>query len=252
VIGHRGSPLRRPENTLESFREAIAEGADLIEVDVRTTADGRLVAFHDETLERMARNPRGVADLSWAAVSSVELDGGGRIPLLEDVLALGSRAMLDVKSADAGSVLEAVDRAGARQGAWLSSFDHVFLARAAELGAAPLGYLVRPGTMFTELEGRELRPGGLGFVLDPVSQEEIVELESLRFPAGSMLNVPHFMMVNEPEFARRLIDHFHRGGVKVNVWTVNDPAEARALAAAGADGLITDRPGEIVGTLGRE
>lgn len=245
VIGHRGSPHRESENTLASFRAALDEGADMVEVDVRTTADLRLVAFHDETLERMARDPRGVAEVRYKDLKGMTLDGGGEVPLLEEVLRLGCPVVLDVKSADAGAVLSCVEAAGARGRAWLCSFDHLFLARARGMGALPLGYLIRPGTMFTELEGRDLRPGGLGFVLDPAGQEEMVEIEALRVPAGSMINVPHFMMVNEPEFATRLIAHFHREGVRVNVWTVNDPEEARTLAAAGADGIITDRPGVV-------
>jgi len=250
VIAHRGAPLQEPENTIASFSLALREGADMIEVDVRTTADGRLVAFHDETLERMAKDPRSLSVVTFEGMSRIPLEGGGRVPLLEEVFSLGCRVMLDVKAADAGTVIGLLDRIGARGRTWLCAFEDAFLTRARELGAAPLGYLIRPGTMFTELEGMQARPGGLGFVLDPVGLEKMVEIESLRIPKGSMLNLPHFMMVNEPEFARRLVAHFHEVGVKINVWTVNDGQEARALASAGVDGIITDRPAVIVKALG--
>lgn len=238
------------ENTIASFALALREGADVIEVDVRTTADGLLVAFHDENLGRMARDPRLVSALTFEGLSRIVLEGGGKVPLLDEVLSLGCPVMLDVKEAEAGTVVGLLDRLGARDRTCLCAFEHRFLARARELGATPLGYLIRPGTMFTEVEGLSARPGGLGFVLDPVGLEEMVEIETLRIPKGSRLNLPHFMMVNEPEFARKMVAHFHDVGVSINVWTVNDEEEARALASAGVDGIITDRPAVIVKALG--
>ncbi len=249
VIGHRGSPLDEPENTLPSFRRALADGADAIELDVRTTADGRLVCFHDETLERTSGDEGELASSTLEKLSSLSLERRGHIAALDEALALGARTMIDVKAADAGALAGAIDAADARGRVWVCSFDHLFLGRARELGLSPLGYLIRPGTMFTELEGVNRREDGLGFVLDPVGQEELVEIENLAIPAGSLLNVPHFMMINEPDFARKLVEHFHSRGINMNVWTVNEPGEVRALASIGVDGIITDRPGMAVETL---
>ena len=52
VIAHRGEHLHHPENTTPAFEEAVRLGADYIEVDVRTTADGKLVLSHDGTVDR--------------------------------------------------------------------------------------------------------------------------------------------------------------------------------------------------------
>jgi glycerophosphoryl diester phosphodiesterase len=249
VIGHRGSPQTEPENTLSSFRRALEEGADAIEVDVRTTSDGALVAFHDETLDRVTGRSGELASLDRAALSSLRVEGRGKVPGLDEVLGLGARTMVDVKAAAPAAVLEALDSAGARARAWICSFDHSFLEEARALGAGPLGYLIRPGTMFSDLDGRKKRPDGLGFVLDPLGQEEMVEIEALEVPAGSMLNVPHFMLVNEPDFAARLVAHFQQRRIKLNVWTVNEEAEVRTLARLGVDGIITDRPATAIGAL---
>uniref|UniRef100_A0A7S1LDQ8 GP-PDE domain-containing protein n=1 Tax=Neobodo designis TaxID=312471 RepID=A0A7S1LDQ8_NEODS len=99
VLGHRGGSLKYPENTLEALQDAMAVGADGVEIDVMITKDGKLVAFHDENTERMTGESLVVAESTWEQLSqlrtreSVEYDVetlhyGARfpIPLVEDVL----------------------------------------------------------------------------------------------------------------------------------------------------------------------
>lgn len=73
IIGHRGASAVAPENTMASFREAIAVGADGIEFDVRLTRDGVPVVIHDSTLHRTAGLPERVADLTWSEIRSVDV-----------------------------------------------------------------------------------------------------------------------------------------------------------------------------------
>lgn len=73
VIGHRGSPLRAPENTITAFQEALKEGASGIEMDVRLTSDDEPYVFHDENLRRMAGIDAAFKDLSSDEISSLEL-----------------------------------------------------------------------------------------------------------------------------------------------------------------------------------
>jgi glycerophosphoryl diester phosphodiesterase len=72
VVAHRGASAYAPENTFAAFDLALAQGADVLELDVRPAADGHLVLVHDPTLERIAGDPRAVAALSRAALETLD------------------------------------------------------------------------------------------------------------------------------------------------------------------------------------
>ncbi len=76
VISHRGEHLRHPENTLPAWRAAVEAGADFIEIDVRTTSDGKLVIMHDSTVDRTTDGHGEVAALSFAEIR--KLDAGAK------------------------------------------------------------------------------------------------------------------------------------------------------------------------------
>lgn len=131
VVAHRGARQSRwprrddaPENSIAAVENAIAMGADMVEVDVRTTADGRWVVMHDETVDRTTQGRGRIADLRWEELARLRLRAAdGRIveespPCLEDLLArTRGRIMvnLDIKAAQAWRVAEAVGRLGMAQ-----------------------------------------------------------------------------------------------------------------------------------------
>jgi glycerophosphoryl diester phosphodiesterase len=84
-IAHRGASAFRPENTMEAFMEAITLGADIIEMDVRQTADGHLVLLHDETVDRTTDGTGAVSELTLKQVKALDAGMGTRIPTLEEV-----------------------------------------------------------------------------------------------------------------------------------------------------------------------
>src|SRR5512141_3111650 len=94
AISHRGEHLRHPENTMPAYRAALDAGADFIETDVRTTADGRLVIMHDGSVDRTTGGHGEVAGMTFAEIR--ELDAGAKfapafrgtaVPTFEEVLA---------------------------------------------------------------------------------------------------------------------------------------------------------------------
>lgn len=88
VIGHRGHPVGVTENTLASFRKALRAGADGVELDVRVTADGKLVVMHDDSLARTTTcsgTTVSRASLAWIQRSCRGRVGGERIPSLAAV-----------------------------------------------------------------------------------------------------------------------------------------------------------------------
>lgn len=88
VVGHRGACAKYPENTMESFRAAMALGVDLIEFDVNCTKDGQLVVIHDNTVDRTSDHTGRVRDYTLEELKT--FDFGGEIPTLQELLAEAS------------------------------------------------------------------------------------------------------------------------------------------------------------------
>ncbi|WP_437923613.1 glycerophosphodiester phosphodiesterase family protein [Sorangium sp. So ce291] len=226
LLGHRGvrGEGAPTENTLAAFEEAAAQGADGFELDVRVCGSGEVVALHDPDLERVTHgaDARAAAALRWDELRQVDL-GGGRVPLLAEVLAFARARRLAVNIEMKRDVPDraAVVRATARLlRAWdpghaviVSSFDPVMLASFGVLApAVPRALLVHRSRY----------------------HDAAVRLT----PALGALAAHIERTIASPERIALL----KRQGRVVNVWTVNDPREAQDLAALGVDGLITDAP----------
>lgn len=206
VIAHRGACLERPENTLDAFALAVAQGAHTIEMDLRATRDGHAVVLHDPTLERTHGDPRAVAGLPLAALPA-------SVPTLAQVLdafAGEVRLLLELKG-PAAPVDAVVPLAAGLPGVVLQSFDRPALRRA--LRAVP-GLAVAP------LFGSRPTPRQLD--------------RAARGAEG--IGIPHELV------DRALVGAVHRRGLRLRAFTANGPDELARLAALGVDGLITDVP----------
>lgn len=110
VISHRGNHVAAPENTLKSYENAIAVGADYIEIDLRTTKDSQLVIMHDGSIDRMTNGKGKIKDLTLAELLAYQVEeksqpawGKFKIPQFEEVLKLVKNKIniyLDFKEAD--------------------------------------------------------------------------------------------------------------------------------------------------------
>ncbi|MGC9118656.1 MAG: glycerophosphodiester phosphodiesterase [Thermoproteus sp.] len=207
VIGHRGFPLRRPENTIASFMAAIEAGADIVEMDVWKTADGVPVVIHDGLVKTPGGELR-VKEARWPELA-VHKIGGEPIPTLEDALrAVGGRAgvFVEVKDPDAVELVgDVLRRVGATSWAAVISFHEEALARLK--GLVPLGliYAKPPGRI---ADARRL---GFDFVL------------------------PHYRLATS-----KAVDFAHRMGLRVVAWTVNDGRVMEELWSRGVDGIASD------------
>lgn len=237
VIGHRGAAALAPENTLASIRRAAADGAGMVEVDVKLTADGRPIVMHDDRLERTTDGIGAVASTTLDALGALDAGAwfapeftGATVPtleeLLETVLDLGIGLNIEIKPCPARDV-ETTEAILAAAGAmWpddrppplLSSFSRECLARARDITRSwardwPRALIADalPGD-WTEAR----------LILDLAA----VHLGSDGLEAGTIAGI-------------------HAGGSAVAVWTVNDIDRARALWAAGVDAVITDDPGRL-------
>jgi glycerophosphoryl diester phosphodiesterase len=234
IVGHRGGRGEGwpPENTLESFTRAHAEGAPAIELDVRTCIGGHVVVMHDADLARMTggSDRRVVARLTLGELARVALGAANaarsRVPTLDQVLdwahgrvALNVEAKHDVP--DRLALARAIARALARHSGvevLLSSFDPTLLAMlAATAPRVRRAWLTHEGQRAWE-------------------------------PAWAPLaaRAPIFAVhVQRTQASPDTIARLQRAGKRVGVWTVNDPSEAHDLAALGVDWLITDDPGAL-------
>jgi glycerophosphoryl diester phosphodiesterase len=112
VISHRGEHLSHPENTLAAYRAAIDLGADYVEVDVHTTADGRLVLMHDSTVDRTTNGKGAVAQLKFAEIRKLRT-GGEQVPTFDEALALAkgrAGVYVDAKRVSREDLVAALDR----------------------------------------------------------------------------------------------------------------------------------------------
>ena len=235
IIGHRGvraAPERvgaaaavPPENTLPAFEQALREGAEGIELDVRVCATGELIVLHDATLSHVTAgaDTRAVIDLAWPELARVPLAEGARVPLLAEVLAFARTRALPVNielKRDVPSRTAVVTAAARLVRAWdpahpllVSSFDPAMLAAFAVLAPrVPRAALVHH---------------------EQWRRTALLASRPLRVAA---VHLEHTLAT--PDHVARL----HALGRSVNVWTVNDVDEARRLATAGVDAIITDVP----------
>lgn len=220
VIAHRGASADAPENTLDAFRLAVAQGCDAFELDVRLTRDGAAVLMHDPTLDRTCSRPGEVAAMTLAELESADLG----VPTLRSVLRAFPEmpVLIELKVAEAQ---DEVARVLMEEGALDRCVVASFLPKA--------------------LERLRHSPVRLGADRWDVARLVFQSRLGLRSPKPRCLlyAVPwrwkHRIEVPRPRFIAASRGH----GCPVHVWTVDDPTIARELWRRGASGIITNRPG---------
>lgn len=242
VIGHRGHRAHAPENTLASFHEAVALGVDALEFDLRVTRDGVLVVFHDETLERTTDGTGPVAQHTAAELARLDAgaqftrDGGASFPWrgrgvtvsrfdeVVESLPRGLPLIIELKTpAATGPIRQAIARHGLARRVIVAGFDP---ASTRPLQGA--GFALGAST-----------PDVIGLVLPALLGRRV---GPQRFQALCIPPRWHGIPVPIAALARSL-----RGsGTVTHVWTINDPAQARALWQAGVQGILTDDAGPIL------
>jgi len=240
VFGHRGSAGTHPENTLESFRAAVASGVRYLEFDVHMTRDGEVVVAHDNHLARMCGLERTIPEMTYAELAAADagrmftLDGTTfpfrdkriRVPRLAEVLEAFRklRMIVEVKQiapSVVAAMLDVIDRAGMRRNVLVASEHQQPLDEVRKL--AP-----EIPTNFSYLESGQ-------FI------QAMVGRDSDYRPPGDAVQIPHRHESWEL-VTRQSVDFAHRVGVEMQVWTVNEEAEMSELLDMGVDGLISDYP----------
>lgn len=247
VIGHRGFNQIAPENTLPSFKLAKMAGSDLVELDYYKTQDGKMVVIHDAVLDRttdaVARwaekgirvNRRTADDLAsldagaWFdqkhAGSDLPKYRGTHLPTLAEALDLiqdGNMTLIERKEGDATSCLKLLREKNLVNKLVVQSFDWNYLKDFHQqepqqvLGAlGPLG----------SRNGKELSSAEK--VLDKSWLDEVKAIGAR-------------VAVWNNQITRQAVDYAHETGLKVWVYTINEPSAVNQMLDLGVDGIITD------------
>jgi len=229
VIAHRGASGYRPENTLSAYELAVELRADLIEIDLHRTRDGAIVVTHDEDLSGLGGRGE-IADASLAEIRALDAGLGERVPTLDEVLGrFGSRIPfnLELKQSTRGpyrdlerETLERVEHLGLLEATLFSSFyDPVLRALRAHSPRARIGVLVSPES--------------------PERWRE--RARSVRAEA---LNLWKGLATTETVRAA------HEEGLRVLVYTVDEPDAMGRLLERGVDGIFTNFPDRLRALLG--
>jgi glycerophosphoryl diester phosphodiesterase len=224
VFAHRGGSALAPENTIAAFDNGLALGADGLELDVHLSRDGIVVVHHDRTLDRTTTLRGPIAERTAEALARVD------VPTLAGVLGRyrDARIIIELKMNRvelAAATIDVVRRADAVERVCLGSFG-LRVLRAA----------------------RALEPR----VATSAAREEVrwaLYRSWCRWPVRGVAYAGYQI----PEVAGdtrivspRFVEHAHRAGLAVQVWTVDTEADARRLLGWGVDALITDRPDRLV------
>ncbi len=234
IVAHRGASFLAPENTLASVNLAWELGADAVEVDVYLTADKRVVAIHDPTTKRMAGQEHKVAETSADVLRQLDVGrlkakkyAGGKIPFLEEVLKTvpeGKRLLVEIKCGPEilPYLQEILRDSGKLSQVIVISFHY---------GAAIGFKRIQPDVPVFWLKRTDKDEAGVRLP----HEKDLV----YRALAGKLdgLGV-HYAGVT-PEFVEAVLD----AGLKLYVFAVDDPLEARRLKRLRIHGLITNRPG---------
>ena len=242
-LAHRGASAYAPENTLEAYRLAVESGTGGLELDVHMTRDGQVVVMHDDDVDRLTDGAGPIREKTLNELENLDVgyrfspDGGStfpyrgsglKIPTLQEVLQQFPNIPinLDIKEDQPGfeeAVLRIIQKHGAE--------DRTFVA----------SQKYRVARRFRRLSG--------GAVPTSSSQLEVaiflvasrLRLERLLRPSYAALQVPpnhRGVALVTPRF----ISAAHNLGVRVDVWTIDDPEEAHRLLDLGVDVVMTNRP----------
>jgi len=224
VIAHRGASGERPENTLSAYALAVAQRADMIEIDLHCTRDGSIVVAHDEGLAGIGGRGE-IADHSLAEVRELDAGDGQRVPTLDEVLDGFGRLIpfnLELKKGTTGpypgleaASVEAASTRGLLGHTLFSSFDDPVLEALRGCGSdVRIGVLVSGRASHGWLE-----------------RAHAVGAEAVHFWVG---------LADAERVAIA-----HAAGLAVHAYTVDDAETMRRLLVLGVDGLFTNHPARM-------
>lgn len=250
-FAHRGGRTIVPENTIEGFREATTLGPVVLELDVRTSADGHVVVIHDEVVDRTTNGTGAVSRMTLAELQSLDAgyrftpDNGAtfpwrgqgvKIPTLEAVYREFPDRPINIELKD--------ERPGSEQAVWrvIEAADGQTRTLVVTDSAAPID---------------RFREASAETVATAASIGEFLTFKLLSLVRLGRLYKAPFQALQPPDsykgiqiVTRGLVREAHKSGFRVDVWTVDEEDDMRRLLDYDVDGIMTDRPDILARVLG--
>nr|WP_297461259.1 glycerophosphodiester phosphodiesterase family protein [uncultured Halomonas sp.] len=223
ITAHRGSSWKAPENTLAAIEQAIEDGADYVEFDVRLTADDAIVVSHDDSLRRLTGHAQSLSEMTLKQARQIDVGSwfddafaGQRIPTFEEVLELTRHR--------AGLYIELKPGPGEARQLVARVLEELPEARRDEAVMASLSPVVirevnrQAPDMRTTLFAQFVLRGGLNLT------------------TIDALGLRHNRVTEDA------VEAAHHYGYQLHAWTVNSRGQMSRLIDLGVDNIITDRP----------
>lgn len=243
VIAHRGGASLAPENTLAAFRNAIALGVDMIEIDVHLSKDGHVIVIHDNTVDRTTNGHGRIADLTLAEIKELDAGkkfsekfAGEKVPTLEETMeTLNGKAQLLIeikKDHDSlypdleEKVVEIIHRYDAGKWTVVQSFNKHSVEKVQKAD---------PSLRTFYLLGRNF-PEWYHTLAQSV-------LAGNTLPPAYTGVAPHWSVLDAGK-----VDTLHQAGYQVYTWTVK-PEDMQKVFDMNVDGIITNDPDKLISLL---
>lgn len=240
ALAHRGGAAEAPENSLSAFARVVELGFEYIETDVRATADGVPVVFHDERLDRVTDRIGRVRELPYAHVTRARVGGADPVASMADVLAAfpDTRFNIDIKEDHALRPMLELLASG-------DYFDRVCIA------SFSWSRLRAVRAAFGDRVCTALAPQEVAALVSRSRLRHVNAADRFIFPSGPIaVQVPRRtarLPIITPAFLRAA----HSRGWPVHAWTIDDAHEMQALLQMGVQGIVTDRPSVLKNVLSR-
>ncbi|MEE1975667.1 glycerophosphodiester phosphodiesterase family protein [Maribacter cobaltidurans] len=223
IIGHRGAMGHETENTLASVQKAMDLGVDMIEIDVFKVKSGEIVVFHDENVERLTNGPGSIEDYNYIDLKKLIVDGGHKIPMLQDVLKLiDNKVALNIELKGANTA----DRV-----------NHIMTYYIENKGWSAENFII---SSFNWDELREMRTLNPNVKLAILTEEDPTEAIPIAKELNAVAINPYYKNVN-----LQVANTIREAGLKIYVWTVNEEEDINAMKRIDVDGIITNYPERI-------
>lgn len=236
IIAHRGASGHAPENTIAAFKKAIVLGATFIETDLQLTRDARLVAIHDDTVDRTTNGQGKVHDQTLAVLRRLDAGSwfgseytGERIPTLEEILEFTKKNdvvfYLEIKPGGSWggehALVGALRESGEVARVVVISFDPVILTSVRKIEPTLMTGILYEGQL-----------------ADPINTA--IEVGARQIVVRGDLVTP------------AMIEQARKKDLQVVCWTINHPAHIRMLVAAGVDGIMSDYPDRLISAVKKD
>jgi glycerophosphoryl diester phosphodiesterase len=220
VIGHRGAMGHETENTLASIQKALDLGVDMIEIDVFKISTGEVVVFHDKTVDRLTNGPGNIEEYNISDLSRLTLDGGHKIPMLQDVLKLiDNKVALNIE-------LKGDNTA--------DKVNHTIDFYTKSRGWSPENFII---SSFNWEELRVMRKLNDSVAIAILTEDNPLDALAIGKELNAVAINPYFENL-DADVVMKIKD----AGFKIYTWTVNEPEDIAEMKNLGVDGIITNFP----------